>query len=355
MKSDLTLLKLKTPRDIRKVSRAAGKGGHQWSTWVTQMVLEMLSHRTPPESIPANILTVCSLICPDYDIVKELPSSKFVLECRTVLAVETKTLGAYQIARASRLIMHHSDDTSRQGITFGNSISKIEDERGTRNVALSSAIVAVDGTAENQVVAIERTFAEGREYLRNWREVTERMFPNRQDLLDQIPLPLKLTLARFHNEGWIMTDTCNTARKFRRLLREHIVKLAKEEDTHLPRLRLHHGRRGGSRGDQACRRPPSSPPPPQRSPDAGDGGRSRRGASKSIFDVPRARGPPSSSPAPFVIVSRRSRFRLLLFHFRPQTKPRPTIIAVRFPFLMLNDTHRSFLCYCQALQTLRKA
>ena len=97
------------------------------------------------------------------------------------------------------------------------------------------------------------------------------------------------------------------------------------------------------------------PPPPQRSPDAGDGGRSRRGASKSIFDVPRARGPPSSSPAPFVIVSRRSRFRLLLFDFRPQTKSLPAIIAVRFPFLMLNNTHKSCLRYRQALQTLREA
>ena len=96
----------------------------------------MLSHRTPPESIPANILTVCRLICPTYDIVIELPSSKFVLDCRSVLAVETKTLGAYQIARAPRLITHHNDDTTRRGITFGNSGTQLEDERGPRTVAL---------------------------------------------------------------------------------------------------------------------------------------------------------------------------------------------------------------------------
>ena len=140
-------LQLKTPREIRKVARESGKGGHQWSTWVTQMVLEMLLLRTPLKSISANILTVCKLICPNYDIVKELPGSKFVRECRGVLTVETKTLGAYQIARAPKLIMHNSDDTSRRGITFGNSSSKIEDERGRRDVTLSSAIVAVDGTA----------------------------------------------------------------------------------------------------------------------------------------------------------------------------------------------------------------
>ena len=202
---------------------SGARGLHKWC-W------KCCRTEPPPESIPANILTVCRLICPNYDVVIELPSSKFVRECRCVLAVQTKILGAYQIARAPRLIMHHSDDTSRRGITFGNSGTQLEDERGPRTVALSSAIVEVDGTAENQVAAIERTFAEGRDLLRNWREVTARMFPNRQDLLDQLPLPLKLTLARFHNKGWIMTDTCNTARKFRRLLREHIVRLAKEEN-----------------------------------------------------------------------------------------------------------------------------
>ena len=58
-------------------------GGLQWSEWVTNIVLEMLSHRTPPESIPANILAADRLISPNYDIVESVPRIIFVQNCRS--------------------------------------------------------------------------------------------------------------------------------------------------------------------------------------------------------------------------------------------------------------------------------
>ena len=58
------------------------------------MVLELLSHRTPPESIPANILTVCRIVSQSYDIVDALPGINYARKCRSTLVVETKTLGA---------------------------------------------------------------------------------------------------------------------------------------------------------------------------------------------------------------------------------------------------------------------
>ena len=192
------------------------------------MVLEMLTNRTPPNSITPNILTVCKLVSPSYDIVKELPGDRLLRQCRSVLAVHTKTLGASQIAGCKEMLEHKSDETSRRGVTFGNSIVRIADVHGYRNVALSSAIIAKDGTAEEQVAAIERTFAEGRELLLHWRKVTQRMYPSRRDLLDRIPEPSKLSLARLHKNGWLMTDTCATAQKFKRLLQEAIETAARE-------------------------------------------------------------------------------------------------------------------------------
>ena len=62
-----------------------------------------------------------------------------------------------------------------------------------------------------------------------WRDVTERMFPSRQDLLDKIPSSSDLTLAKLSKDGQVMTDTCSTARKFRRLIIDEIKKIAKEE------------------------------------------------------------------------------------------------------------------------------
>ena len=39
----------------------------------------------------------------------------------------------------------------------------------------------------------------------------------------------ELTLAKLAKGGWIMTDTCNAARKYRRLLMESIKKIAEED------------------------------------------------------------------------------------------------------------------------------
>ena len=106
------------------------------------------------------------------------------------------------------------------------------------NAALALVIVAKDSTAEEQVSAIERTFAEGRELLLHWRKTTARMYPDRSDLLDRIPLPSKLTLARLHKNGWLMTDNCPTAMKFKRLLHQEIAKQACAEDISEEEIRV---------------------------------------------------------------------------------------------------------------------
>ena len=104
------------------------------------MVVEMLTNRTPPNSISPNILSMCCHISPNHDLVRELPGKSFLRECRSVLAVHTKTLGASQIAGSAEMIEHKSDETSRRGVTFGNSIVRIANAHEYKNVALASAI-----------------------------------------------------------------------------------------------------------------------------------------------------------------------------------------------------------------------
>ena len=48
--------------------------------------------------------------------------------------------------------------------------------------------------------------------------MTDREFPNRPDLLEMIPLPEDITLSKLGDGGAVITDTCNTARKLRRIL-----------------------------------------------------------------------------------------------------------------------------------------
>ena len=99
------------PRQIIKVTLPT-VGGQQWSEWVTNIFIELLTHHTSPESITANILTVFRIVSPNNNIVGSLPGVDFVHICRSVLAVETKTLVGYRIAKAVKVLEHNSNDTS---------------------------------------------------------------------------------------------------------------------------------------------------------------------------------------------------------------------------------------------------
>ena len=89
---------------------------------MTQMILEMLAHKTSPPCIPANILTITSLVFLEIKVVEELPSVSFVRKCRNALVVETKTLGAYLIAKSDHAVEHHTNGTKRRQVSVDNSI-----------------------------------------------------------------------------------------------------------------------------------------------------------------------------------------------------------------------------------------
>ena len=58
--------------------------------------------------------------------------------------------------------------------------------------------------------------------LKRWKEVTMREFPDRPDLLILIPDPGSINIDKLGDGGTITTDTCNAAKKVRRLLVEYI-------------------------------------------------------------------------------------------------------------------------------------
>ena len=214
-------LKHQLPKLIQKVPREYG--GREWDETTMQMIMECHSHRTPPESIQANIATLCSYISPNRDILKEMPSISFIRESRSALAVETLTLGAYQIAKASRIIANHSDGTRRRGISIDNNVIKIAEDSGYKNVCLSSFVICKDQTAEQVCAGTVRTFQDGAKLLEGWRRVASCMFPNDASLLEEIPMPSRLGLGRLaQDKVWVLTDGCPAATLFRKLFQQKI-------------------------------------------------------------------------------------------------------------------------------------
>jgi len=217
------------PRSLGKMPRRQGQGGVEWDETVTQLVLEMLAHRTPPSCIPSNIVSVSRIILPHYDVIKDVPSIDFIRRSRGTLSYVTKLLAAAELARAPVYLEQHADGTSRRQMEFYNNIIRIAVAGGFKNITLDACILTKDGTAEMQRDGILRSFQTGRIMIQRWRELTASMYPARPDLLEQIPLAKELTLAKLAHGGWVMTDTCNAARKYRKLLIESIKKIAEED------------------------------------------------------------------------------------------------------------------------------
>ena len=98
-----------------KKSKKCG-GGLQWDECMKNMVLGLLSHRTPPSCIAANILAVAKILCPHTKIVKELPIIYFLRVCRISLSFFAKLLAAYQLGKADKFFGYHSNGTQRRQI-----------------------------------------------------------------------------------------------------------------------------------------------------------------------------------------------------------------------------------------------
>ena len=216
-----------TPRLIAKESSKSG--GLQWGWKMHQLMLELLSHRTPPSCVSANVLTVAEILSPNYKIAKELFSVSFVRKCRSELTYATKLLAAYQLAQEEVWLQHFSDGTKRRQIDIQNSVIRIARNGGYKNICLDSGIMSEDETAILLNQAIQQAFKEGRDRLTAWRAVTARQYPGREDLLALIPLATDLTLAKLAKGGYLTTDTCNPARAFRRRFKASIIKIAINE------------------------------------------------------------------------------------------------------------------------------
>ena len=221
----------KIPRQIRKhwVKNIGKKGGtSQWLPHVDKCIIEMLSNRTSPSCVQANILVLARVIHPTFDVVKELPSRRYIQASRTVLVSVTKTLAAFRIGSATAWKQDHTDATSRRGKELVNLVQTVVQVDGKlKTICLSCAIIAENATAPEQARAIIGQLRESGRLLDQWREITEDMFPERPELLAQIPTSKSMCVSRMLRSQ-IATDTCNTAQAVQAELPNQVFALCRE-------------------------------------------------------------------------------------------------------------------------------
>ena len=112
----------------------------------------------------------------------------------------------------------HTDATTRQGKSVVNNVIDIlTEDNELKSICLSCSIIARDGTAEEQSMAVISSFRESGKLLEQWRETTLMMYPEKVHLYDQIPIADSMCPSKL-NGGTVCSDTCTTARKHRRKL-----------------------------------------------------------------------------------------------------------------------------------------
>mmetsp|Transcript_13403 Transcript_13403/g.29103 ORF Transcript_13403/g.29103 Transcript_13403/m.29103 type:complete len:910 (+) Transcript_13403:516-3245(+) len=191
---------------------------------MVQLIFEQLANGTPPASIPANIASHAAIITPGAKVV-ELPSLDFVRRCRPALRVLCETLAAYRLDTAKEWEQLFTDGTGRRQVALQNLVLSIIEDDEIQPLVLSTSIILEDETSERQVEAIVEMISTAGQRLERWTEVMEEMYP---DYIHNIPDPSSMNIGKLGYGGALTTDTCNGARKTRRLLVD-LVKTAAEE------------------------------------------------------------------------------------------------------------------------------
>ena len=86
----------------------------EWLPYVDKLIIEMLANRTPATCVQSNLYAMAKIIMPNFEVFKELPSLRYIINSCTTLWLVTKTLAAYQLGKAKDWKQLHTDETSRR-------------------------------------------------------------------------------------------------------------------------------------------------------------------------------------------------------------------------------------------------
>ena len=187
----------------------------------------MLTNRTPPNCIQANIYAMARVLFPNQNIVIELPSLKHIKNLQTVLSLITKSLAAYSLGNAKVWKQLHMDDTERRRKSLVNVVmTLLDNDYYLKTICLSGLIIAKDKSSEKQSRSVISYFDEAGRLLKGWRDKTAEMYPNEPELLEQLPVPKDVTVTRLIG-GMVSHDNCHGANKAVTLLADDIIEIGK--------------------------------------------------------------------------------------------------------------------------------
>ena len=239
------VLSMPTWRLVR--GKGSGRGGAHLEDTYRETMYHLYAIGIPRRAIGRTIKTVVKATAPWLEPI-EL-SERRLTDGRFELRTIQEALSAHEVALAHAIRMLGFDETTKFGNASITSNVIIEPTPGAKlkPVILRGAYCSAGGTAEAISSAIEtKCFGRLRDLLRRWKTMFLKLYPGE---LWTGPEPERLSMARLAGGGAIISDTCNTAEKAKKLLAAMVAqqmrelmgeeawgKLSEDEQTHITRV-----------------------------------------------------------------------------------------------------------------------
>ena len=181
-----------------------------------------LARRVPPSAINRNISDVLRIYAPEAMVPQ--PCERQLQKMRTELTVAGEAIAAFRVAKSGRIISFGFDESTKWGTGLLSTNIQIEPHNapGTSvDVVMRGATITAGGTSEEIARSIEvNLFQHGRRLLVEWKSWHEKRFGAGSWAAAGAPDPECVGIHRLSEETLIMSDTCNGARKCKRLVAE---------------------------------------------------------------------------------------------------------------------------------------
>ena len=193
------------------------------------LVWSQLGRRVAPTTVHANISDAIGALAPEEGIT--LPCERSINKMRGELTIASEAIAAFRVALCKRIVSFGWDESSKFGLGLLSSNTQIETHTGEIvDVVMRGATLTAGATAEAVAWSIDKKiFTHARRLLAEWRDAHEKRFGAGSWAAAGGPAPGSLGLNRLTENTLLMSDTCNAARKCKRLVAEAALASLKEK------------------------------------------------------------------------------------------------------------------------------